>query len=393
VGVEVTTITETHAIDEAPSPVDRLVLLAREWADDGRIVRSDLLRLIDDVDLPANAYRHGMTALRDSGIHIVEDADPADDPDDEEGAPGAAIDGFGKFLRRTRHDVLTQAEEFALGIRMDRGRLAQRALDEDHDLDAATRSVLQAQVRDAREAADEMALHNIRLVVNIAKRYFGHATPGHDFEDLVHEGYLGLSRAIVKWDHTRELKFSTYATWWIRQSITRSIADKARTIRLPVHAVETLNRIVRVEKELLAERRRASMKAIADRSGVPEKTVRELLQWRHRVTSLDRLVGLGDTTLGDLIRDPKDSVTEVAAELGILRDTIDEILTELTPKEATIIARRFGLETGNVETLEEIGNDFGVTRERIRQIEAKAMAKLREPKRRCRLEDFISEES
>jgi RNA polymerase primary sigma factor len=282
---------------------------------------------------------------------------------------------------------LTGPEEVALAKMIERGELALEKL-RCGGLSPEECLVLQLETERGELARKRLTEANLRLVVSVAKRYAGR---GMSLLDLVQEGNIGLLRAVEKFDYRRGYKFSTYATWWIRQAITRSIADQARTIRIPVHMVETINKLVRVSRKLLQELgREPTSEEIAEEMEISPEKVREIVKASQEPVSLETPIGEEeDSHLGDFIEDQDALAPAEAASFTMLKEQLEGVLGTLTPREHKVLKLRFGLDDGRPRTLEEIGQEFGVTRERIRQIEAKALRKLRHPNRSKPLKDFI----
>ncbi|MEM8903235.1 MAG: RNA polymerase sigma factor RpoD [Actinomycetota bacterium] len=309
------------------------------------------------------------------------------------GDAGAAADPVRQYLKEIgRVPLLTGEQEVAIAKRIEKGVLATEQLEvlaaENGSADVMQRRRLEREVRDGERAKDELTRANLRLVVSIAKRHVGR---GLQLLDLVQEGNLGLMRAVEKFDYRKGFKFSTYATWWIRQAISRSIADQARTIRLPVHMVESMNKVIRVQRALLQElEREPTVEEIAVRVDLSPERVLEIQQIALDTLSLDSPVGDEDESyLGDFVRDDRLEMPADVATRHSLNTVLREALDELSDREREVMRMRFGLDQVKPKTLEEVGREFNVTRERIRQIEAKTLAKLRHPQRSQKLKDFL----
>lgn len=340
----------------------------------GALTYKEVMDTLQGVDLTPEQIDDIYEKLASNGIEVVPDASDLERVDDhheeehDEDVDLTVPEGVGiddpvrMYLKEIgRIPLLTAEEEVELAKRMQQG-------DE--------------------EAKRRLAEANLRLVVSIAKRYVGR---GMLFLDLIQEGNLGLIKAVEKFDYTKGFKFSTYATWWIRQAITRAIADQARTIRIPVHMVETINKLIRVSRQLLQELGREPLpEEIAKEMGISEEKVREIMKIAQEPVSLETPIGEEeDSHLGDFIEDHDAKAPAEEASYTLLREQLDDVLHTLTDREQKVLRLRFGLDDGRARTLEEVGQQFGVTRERIRQIEAKTLRKLRHPSRSKKLKDFL----
>ena len=304
---------------------------------------------------------------------------------------GGTSDTVRLYLREIGQvDLLSTEDERRLAKLIEEGHHAAQKVDEGVT-DATEQRMLMRCVQRGERAKSELTQANLRLVVSIAKRYSGR---GMQLLDLIQEGNLGLMRAVDKFDHTKGFKFSTYATWWIRQAITRSIADQARTIRIPVHMVEHMNRLTRMRRQMHQElEREPTVEELAEKVGMTPQRVREIQRYSLDPLSLDSPVGEEDeSNLADFIKDDTIDGPADAAAKAMLHEAVEQVLGELSEREQEIVRMRFGLDGGQAKTLEEVGKAFGVTRERIRQIEAKTLAKLRHPQRSQRLREFLEVE-
>lgn len=323
------------------------------------------------------------------GLDVVTEEDEEDVAEDDFALRGPATDLVRQYLREIgRVSLLTAADEVELARRVEAGVFAEEKLVSGAALSPELRRDLGVIAMDGQQAKARLIESNLRLVVSIAKRYIGRGLP---FLDLVQEGNLGLIRAVEKFDYAKGYKFSTYATWWIRQAITRALADQARTIRVPVHVVETINRIVRMQRTLLQEwGREPTPLEVAARVDIDVERVVEILRLAQEPISLHSPVGeTEDSELGDLIEDSDAVAPMEAAAVSLLREHLDAILCTLGDREKRVVQLRYGLTDGEPHTLEEVGHVFGVTRERVRQIEAKTLSKLRHRTVADQLRDYI----
>ena len=352
---------------------------------------TDLTAALEGSDLPADAVDGVVQLLADEGVEVLDVADEAEDRRDgraEIARRAATGDLVRIYLREIgRVPLLTAEDEVELAKTIEAGLFAEEKLGGGFPMLGAMHSDLVMLVGEGVRAKQRLIEANLRLVVSIAKRYIGR---GLVFLDLIQEGNLGLIRAVEKFDYTRGYKFSTYATWWIRQAITRAIADQARTIRVPVHMVETINKLARVQRQLHQELgREATTAEIAAEMGLEPERVAEIQRIAQEPVSLQSPIGEEESDLGDFIEDADAVVPIEAAAFIMLQDQLERVLDPLAEREQRIIQLRFGLTDGHPRTLEEVGREFGVTRERIRQIESKTLAKLRHPSRAQMLREYL----
>ena len=379
----------------------------------GRLDSGEMMEVLDDLDLDSDQMEKIYDSLEALSIEIGSEEDILPElPDDLEPPideiaeieeeelvdPNTLVDSFSiddpvrMYLKEIgKVPLLAPDEEIELAQKMSAGNLAKEQLEEAEEgsLSPEDQAELKKLAKAGDAAKQKLAEANLRLVVSIAKRYVGR---GMLFLDLIQEGNLGLIKAVEKFDYTKGYKFSTYATWWIRQAITRAIADQARTIRIPVHMVETINKVIRVSRQLLQELGHdPTAEEIAEEMNMPEERVREILKIAQEPVSLETPIGEEeDSHLGDFIPDEDASEPAEAASFTLLKEQLVEVLSTLTPREEKVLKLRFGIEDGRTRTLEEVGKEFNVTRERIRQIEAKALRKLRHPSRSKKLKDFLN---
>ena len=376
--------------------VDEVKDLIARGKEAGFLTSDEIGVALAAAEVPPESMDAVLQVLADEGVEIVDVADLEDEPEvrtraqDEELALKAPTnDPVRMYLKEIgKVPLLNAEEEVDLAKRIEAGLFASEKLATDSRIAAGLRRELELIERDGQFAKKKLVEANLRLVVSIAKRYVGR---GMLFLDLIQEGNLGLIRAVEKFDYTKGYKFSTYATWWIRQAITRAIADQARTIRIPVHMVETINKLVRIQRGLLQDLGRdPTPEEIAAEMDLPPEKVREILKVSQEPVSLETPIGEEeDSSLGDFIEDSDAIVPVDAASFILLQEQLDAVLHTLSEREKKVIQLRFGLTDGHPRTLEDVGKEFGVTRERIRQIESKTLSKLRHPSRSQKLRDYL----
>ncbi len=381
------------------SPQETLAHLLKLGREKGFVSYDEVLQVMPEAENDVEQLDDIFASLFEQGISVGQAKEEVPTEEKKDAAESAEEDEFdlsqieiddsiSLYLKEIgRVPLLTAAEEVDLAKRMEAGRDSRHRLNHEQ-VEWEEREQLLWLVRDGRSAQEHLIKANSRLVVSVAKKYVGRGVP---FLDLIQEGNIGLIRAVKKFDYCRGYKFSTYATWWIRQAVTRAIADQGRTIRVPVHMYEQINRLTRTSRQLVQELGRdPTTEEIAEELGVTPRKVEHIMRVSQRPLSLEMPVGEEeDSYLGDFIEDEDADSPQDSAGRQILREVIDEIFQSLTPREVRILQLRFGLVDGYNYTLEEVGRKFGVTRERIRQIEAQALSRLRHPSRSRRLRDYL----
>ncbi len=394
--------------DEEYSPIARLIDLGRQKS---YVTIDDIIHFFPDAEQDVEQLEEAFAALLSAGIPYVEDGaslgEPseeellAEEADEEEEPPVADLalddlanidtdDTIGLYLKEvSRVPLLTAEQEVDLARRIETGRLVREELAKGVT-SYKKRQELRRKIEDGWGAREHLITANSRLVISVAKKYMGRGVP---FLDLIQEGNIGLIRATKKFDYRRGHKFSTYATWWIRQAVTRAIADQGRTIRVPVHMGDQINKLLRVQHQLTQRLgREPTVEELADELEVPPKKVENMIQVARRPLSLETPTDdEEDSVLGDFIEDDEASPPDDTATYNLLREHLGEVLNSLPPREVRILQLRYGLLDGQAYTLEEVGRKMGVTRERVRQIEAQALSRLRHPSIRRKLRDYLGE--
>ncbi len=366
---------------------ERLNALIEEGKKKGMLSAKELLDVLEEMNLDQDQIDKFYDTLENLGIDATEEDSMVVMPDDDVAPDLEELENIEEISKEELADTDALMDSFSIDdpVRMYLKEIGKVSLlTPEEEIELAKRMA-----EGDEQAKQRMAEANLRLVVSIAKRYVGR---GMLFLDLIQEGNLGLIKAVEKFNYTKGYKFSTYATWWIRQAITRAIADQARTIRIPVHMVETINKVIRVSRQLLQELGHdPTPEEIAEEMNMPVDKVRDILKIAQEPVSLETPIGEEeDSHLGDFIPDEDASEPAEAASFTLLKEQLMEVLSTLTPREEKVLRLRFGLEDGRTRTLEEVGKEFNVTRERIRQIEAKALRKLRHPSRSKKLKDFLN---
>ncbi len=369
-----------------------LELLTKRGQQRGFLVVTEILQELEDVEAPPEAFDEVVEALQGTKVNVREDSQNALEATALSSDELVHVsDPVRMYLQEIgRYPLLTPQQEVELAMQMEAGGRASEKLqgEDSAELPVADRVILQRSARNADRARKRLVEANLRLVVSIAKKYVGR---GLSLLDLIQEGNLGLIRAVEKFDYRKGFKFSTYATWWIRQAVTRALADQARTIRVPVHMVETINKLARAQRTLMQELgREPTITEIAAELELEPQQVTELRRIAQDPVSLETPLGEEeDSTLGDFVEDTDADVPVEVASFKLLQEYLSLVLEGLNERERQVLIMRFGLADGKVKTLEEVGSHFSVTRERIRQIETKALAKLRQPARAKRLEGYL----
>jgi RNA polymerase primary sigma factor len=394
--------------DEEYSPIARLIDLGRQKS---YVTIDDIIHFFPDAEQDVEQLEEAFAALLSAGIPYVEDiaslGEPseeellAEEAEEEEEPPTADLalddlanidtdDTIGLYLKEvSRVPLLTAEQEVDLARRIETGRLVREELAKGVT-SYKKRQELRRKIEDGWGAREHLITANSRLVISVAKKYMGRGVP---FLDLIQEGNIGLIRATKKFDYRRGHKFSTYATWWIRQAVTRAIADQGRTIRVPVHMGDQINKLLRVQHQLTQRLgREPTVEELADELEVPPKKVENMIQVARRPLSLETPTDdEEDSVLGDFIEDDEASPPDDTATYNLLREHLGEVLNSLPPREVRILQLRYGLLDGQAYTLEEVGRKMGVTRERVRQIEAQALSRLRHPSIRRKLRDYLGD--
>jgi RNA polymerase primary sigma factor len=388
--------------EEKYSAIAQLIVLGRQKT---YVTIDDILHFFPEAEQDVVQLEEAFAALLSAGVPFVEDTPTGEPPEDElvavkESEPELSLDDYlanidtddtiGLYLKEvSRVPLLTATEEVQLAKRIEHGRMAREELARGK-VSPHRRMELRRMIEDGWAAREHLITANSRLVISVAKKYMGRGVP---FLDLIQEGNIGLIRATKKFDYRRGHKFSTYATWWIRQAVTRAIADQGRTIRVPVHMGDQINKLLRVQHQLTQRLGRdPSLEELADALEVPPKKVENMIQVARRPLSLETPTDdEEDSVLGDFIEDDEAAPPDDTATYNLLREHLTEVLNGLPPREVRILQLRYGLLDGQAYTLEEVGRKMGVTRERVRQIEAQALSRLRHPSIRRKLRDYLGE--
>jgi len=394
--------------EEEYSPIARLIELGRQKS---YVTLDDILHFFPEAEQDVEQLEEAFSALLSAGIPFVEEEEAGEEPAEEELAlveqeaakaekEASELDDYlanidtddtiGLYLKEvSRIPLLTAEEEVELAQRIERGRMAREELAKGN-VSPKRRAELRKLIEDGWAAREHLITANSRLVISVAKKYMGRGVP---FLDLIQEGNIGLIRATKKFDYRRGHKFSTYATWWIRQAVTRAIADQGRTIRVPVHMGDQINKLLRVQHQLTQKLgREPTVEELAEALGIPPRKVENMIQVARRPLSLETPTDdEEDSVLGDFIEDEEAPPPDETATYNLLREQLNEILSTLPPREVRILQLRYGLLDGQPYTLEEVGRKMGVTRERVRQIEAQALSRLRQLSIRRKLRDYLGE--